>query len=385
MIRAPKRRRPALAPVLTGLVRTGLVLAGMALATGPGAARAQTASETARPDYAALIPALVREVAVPATEALEARLRDLRGRIDDVCAAEAGEAARDAFRDAFAGAVAAQGRLAVLRFGALAEDTRLERLAFVPDRRNVVWRQVTRLTASRDPGATDPDVLRDKSVALQGLTALEWIAFGGDGEVRLAAEADDGFACAYARALGARLSDLALEIRTAYETPTGQTAQLLAPGPDNALAQTEKAAAGFAFNQLTTSLSLMADQVLTPVLEPGPAEARAARAPFARSHLAARHLAASIDGFAEALRRAGYTRAAPDLAWMDNTLAFEAKNAGRALAALPADLAVALADEDDRQRLIYVRAILTGLQSMVGGQLAGALDFEGGFNALDGD
>ncbi|SDU48592.1 imelysin family protein [Stappia sp. ES.058] len=336
--------------------------------------------------YSSLVPALVSDYAVPAARDLEARLVTLDERIGDLCAEAADDDAGRAFDAAFGAAVTAHGRLFVVRFGALAEDTRLERLAFVPDRRGVVRRQVTRLMADPDASATDPVSLRDKSVALQGLSALEWIAYGADGTVALGdRDPERAFRCAYARALGARLVLLADEIVEAFRAPSGQTALLLSPGPGNPLAADASAAAGFAFHQIVTSLSLLSDQVLAPVLEEGPPAARATRAPFSRSHHALLHLRASLRGIEAALRTAGFAGMDADAAWIGDTLAFETKNAVTALASPPDNLAAVLADPEQRAKLAYVALVLDGLKQTLGGELAGHLGFQGGFNALDGD
>lgn len=385
--RARRGRRAALAAAALGLA------AGL-LAGGPLPARAQAAAV----DQAGFVRALLDGFARPAATALRDRLADLGPAVAEVCAPDVPEAARpaarQAFAEAFAGAVEAHGRLSVLRAGPLADDTRAERLAFVPDSRGVVRRQVSRLVAAADPTALDPDSLRAKSVAVQGLTALEWIAFDAQGAVVLglpaadaepAAAASAAYACGYAAALVARLAATAEEITGALDAPSGQTALLLAPGADNALARSDAEAAAFVFNALMTALELARDQIVAPLLADGPVAARAARLPFARSQAGFRHLAAAIGGIADAVTAAGFAPAGEGTAWIDNTLAFEAGNARRALAALDADPAAALADPDDLARLVYVRAILDGLRTTLAGQLAGGLGFQGGFNALDGD
>ena len=171
----------------------------------------------------------------------------------------------------------------------------------------------------------------------------------------------------------------------AFGAPSGQTALLLAPGPDNALVHTDKEAASFVFNALLTSLELARDQIVGPLLDEGPVTLRAARIPFSRSHTGFVHLAALIDGFADAIVAAGYPEARSDGAWIGNTLSFEAGNAHGALEAVDPDPALALEGEKDLGKLTYVRTILDGLRPMVAGELAGHLDFKGGFNALDGD
>lgn len=362
------------------------VLVAGASAVAPAPALAQAPAI----DYGRFVPALVQDYALPAARDLRDRLQDLETDVARLCArpeevGDAGEAT-SAFVDGFSAVVAAHGRLAVSRFGALADASALERLAFVPDARGVVRRQVTRLLAKEDPSALTEKTLRDKSVALQGLTALEWIAFSPDGTVVLGADLPDrAYRCAYAGALVTGLIATANEVESGYATPSGQTALLLAPGPDNRLAATSKEAAEVAFKALMTGLALMKDQVLERVLEPGPANARAARAPFARSHNALRHLSAGIEGLAQAITAAGYPEGTADANWIGNSLRFEAANARAALAAVPADLGAGLADPEARERLVYVNTILSGLRGTLAGELAGHLALKGGFNALDGD
>ncbi|GGE88959.1 hypothetical protein GCM10007285_15570 [Stappia taiwanensis] len=341
-------------------------------------------------DYGRFVPALVEDYALPTARDLRDRLQELEGDVARLCArpeevGDAGEAT-SAFADGFAAVVAAHGRLAVSRFGALADASALERLAFVPDPRGVLRRQVTRLLAKEDPSALTAATLKDKSVALQGLTALEWIAFSPDGAVVLGTEQPDrAYRCAYAGALVAGLIATANEVGRGYASPSGQTALLLSPGPDNRLAATPKEAAEVAFKALMTGLALMKDQVLERVLEPGPANGRAARAPFARSRNAVRHLSAGIEGLALAITAAGYPEGAEGARWIGNSLQFETANARAALAAVPADLGAGLADPEARARLVYVNTILSGLRGTLAGELAGHLALKGGFNALDGD
>jgi predicted lipoprotein len=138
-----------------GLLLRGLVACVCAWSPLFAPAAPAVAADAPTIDYSLLVPALVEGFAVPASRDLTARLTDLDDAIGAVCApgldAAAAGTARQAFDRAFVGAVAAHGRLSALRAGALADEARAERLAFVPDSRGVVRRQVTRLVAARDP------------------------------------------------------------------------------------------------------------------------------------------------------------------------------------------------------------------------------------------
>ncbi len=222
-------------------VATSLVLAGVLMAAGTVAMPKPAVAEV---DYSRFWPATVSGFALPASDALAEAALPLATGIETACTGGATEP----FAAAFTEAVGAVARLSMLRVGALADENRLERIAFIPDGRGVVRRQVTRLIADRDQTALEAARLRDKSVALQGLTALEWVAFDKDGKVLLADSGEEGaYRCAYAAALAARLGDTATEIRDAFAAPSGQTALLLSPAPENGLAKTHKEAAGFVF------------------------------------------------------------------------------------------------------------------------------------------
>lgn len=360
-------------------VAKSLVLAGVLMAAGTVAMSKPAVAEV---DYSRFWPATVSGFALPASDALAEAALPLATGIETACTGGATEP----FAAAFTEAVGAVARLSMLRVGALADENRLERIAFIPDGRGVVRRQVTRLIADRDQTALEAARLRDKSVALQGLTALEWVAFDKDGKVLLADSGEEGaYRCAYAAALAARLGDTATEVRDAFAAPSGQTALLLSPAPENGLAKTHKEAAGFVFNALMTSLELVRDQMLAPLVGEGAPASRVARVPFSRSHNGTAYLSGAIDGLSQAFSAAGFAQASEDAAWIGNTLGFERGNALKALEAVPADLQVALADKETGERLAYVLTILTGLRTTLGGELAAYLDFRGGFNALDGD
>ncbi|MBA5775880.1 imelysin family protein [Stappia sp. F7233] len=338
-------------------------------------------------DFAPLVRNVVDGYAVPKSQALAESFAALQASITGLCSERPSIAQKEAFDARFSASVEAYAQLAILRFGALADEHRLERLAFVPDARGVVRRQVDRLLARPDASATDPDRLRDKSVALQGLSALEWIAFSPDGAVILAPEGKKGaFTCAYAEAIAARLTATARELAEAYRTGNGQTGLLLAPSPENALVHTPQEAVESVFNALFTGLAVLRDQVLERVLEPGDPALRAERAPFARSGNEFTYLAAGLTGLNEAVTAGGFVAAAPQEGqWLANSLAFETKLATSALHGFDMPLAQVLADEESRRRLEVVEINTSSIRDLLGRELAGYLELKGGFNALDGD
>lgn len=338
-------------------------------------------------DFAPLVRNVVEGYAVPKSEALAESFAALQDSAAQLCRNRASFAHKLSFSAHFSASVAAYAQVSILRFGALADEHRLERLAFVPDARGVVRRQVDRLLARPDATATDPDRLRGKSVALQGLSALERIAFSANGEVALASEDEAGdFACAYAMAIAARLKATAEELAGAYRSGEGQTGLLLAPSPENALVHTPQEAVENVFNALLTGLAVLRDQVLERVLEPGAPASRAERAPFVRSGNEFTYLAAGLSGLNEAVAAGKFVEAAPQEGrWLKNSIAFETKLAADTLDGFDVPLAQVLADEERRKRLELVEINTSSIRDLLGRELAGYLELKGGFNALDGD
>lgn len=81
----------------------------------------------------------------------------------------------------------------IVRVGPVIEGNRFERFLFFPDRKSTGLKQVQRIVATRDETATKAETLKGKSVAAQGLGALEYVLYGTGAEV-LSSERN-GFRC----------------------------------------------------------------------------------------------------------------------------------------------------------------------------------------------
>ena len=88
----------------------------------------------------------------------------------------------------------------------MTEENRLERILFWPDRKGIGLKQVQAALAGKDASAPPtPRTLAGKSVAMQGLGALEFVLFGTDSEAL--AEPGDPYRCAYGAAIAGNLDD----------------------------------------------------------------------------------------------------------------------------------------------------------------------------------
>lgn len=341
----------------------------------------------------------------PAVARLRQAARDLAGSVRAFCASAgnaAGAARAEADPDADAGAGAGAGparealardfRAAVLawaglefmRFGPLVEANRYERIAFWPDPRGVMPRQVQALLAERGQAEPlTPEALAGRSVALQGLPALEFVLYRPQGllaETGGPAPAD----CAYAQAAAGALAAVAGELEQAWSPAAGFGRDIARPGPGNAHYRSQREVAAEAVKALSGSLQFARDVKLLPVLQASGRNA-GRRAPFWRSGLTAASMAASLQGMLAFHDAAGW-RFDGAHAWIGESLRHELAQLGQVLGGV-SDRTVdeLLQDEAGRRRLELAVLILKNAKDLVDQDLAPYLGIALGFNALDGD
>src|SRR5262245_16680896 len=130
--------------------------------------------------------------------------------------------------------VDAWGRIEHINFGPVTVDNRLERILFFPDRRGLGSRQVARALETREPAVTDPASLAGRSVALQGLGALDTVLYGSAQSDAKTSE-QRAHRCAYARAIAANIAALAQAILDEWSASNGYRQHWLNAGPGNSV------------------------------------------------------------------------------------------------------------------------------------------------------
>ncbi|MBB5533548.1 imelysin family protein [Rhizobium giardinii] len=150
----------------------------------------------------------------------------------------------------------------IVRVGPVIEGNRFERFLFFPDRKSTGLKQVQRIVATRDETATKAETLKGKSVAAQGLGALEYVLYGTGAEV-LSSERN-GFRCRYGAAIADNLKSIAAELHGEWEKPDGIQSAWNAPGPDNPLYRDGNEAATELLGILVHGVESIRDQRLRP-------------------------------------------------------------------------------------------------------------------------
>lgn len=344
----------------------------------PPLTSATARAEDARDVLASAIDGFIR----PGYGTLYGEARLMAELTGDLCEAPS-PGAMQAAHEGFGRLVEAWSRIEIVRFGPIVEDNRLERIHFFPDRRGLGLRQVQAVLAEKDETATTAVALAGKSVALQGLTALEYLLYGAGSE-ELAT--GDAFRCAFAGAVAARIEATAAELDAAWSDPVGIAARLAEPGPANpdyrSAAESLQALLGVFVN----STELIADARVAPALGDSAAAARPKLAPYWRSGLTARAFAATLDGFSDLYAAAGMDRLlTPALARFGGSAMVELATARKAVTGLDMPFDEAVADPDKRGVATYLAIVLKSVRDTFAGRIAGGLGLSAGFSSSDGD
>ncbi|MEO0972499.1 MAG: imelysin family protein [Pseudomonadota bacterium] len=305
-------------------------------------------------------------------DALAARAGEQQVAVEAWCEGEGAALAQA--RDAFSRTVLAWSRVEWLRLGPVADDHRYERLFYWPDRGLRGRRQVERYLAAPIDAPLDRESLANKSVAFQGLPALELVLYGGG-----ARQAN----CALARPLVALISELTTALATdwhAHETLASAISVTDEPLSGAAAVAKTLSSAGAALEVLGE------DQIALP-LGASPEAARPALAPFALSSVQVAAMDAQVDALhtlfagefqallpeAQRYQGAGVLRELQDIDSHLDVLASADTWQGL------------LVDEAHRKRLTYLRQPLASAAQGLSVGLTGALGLSAGFNATDGD
>jgi len=331
------------------------------------------------------LPSLTQRVldrhVLPRYAALASATSKLAGSLEASCSGD--KAQLKSARKDFEAVVRAWAEIGYMRFGPMSALGRPERFFFWPDPRGVVNRQLARLTGKRDPEVLNPKVLADKSVAVQGLPALEILMWNekrpldGDSE-------DVRYRCALAVAIAQNLSNLARDISSEWTSGKDWRGTMQSPGQKNPLYKSPTEPAADLVRALVTGLQLLQDQELAVMIAAQPG--KTVRVPFERSGLSGAYTASAVASLKSLYEALDLAQSTPkEKRWMPTWIK-------AAFVRLADDLPNAVEtnaggfDDPDRTRTMRVlRFHVEGIRKLVGRELAPLAGVTIGFNELDGD
>ena len=343
-------------------------------------------------DHEGLALAALEHHIRPGYAAFATAANGLRSAAADLCAAPAPDKLSRA-RDAFKLAAFSWARIEHLNFGPVAESKRHERLVFWPDPKGLGRKQVTAIIETADETAFDGR-LAGKSIAVQGLTALDIVLFGDGSNGLEAADAKGSPRCRYAAALTSNIDTIARETSAAWAPGGAYEATWLKPGADNAAYLSPKETTQALLQSYVSGTEMVRDQRLKGQLGMQKIGAKALIPMFPNSQISIAYMRANIEGQRALLDDGGFIARQTDPPMTDR-----AKMANTVLGSINEELTRAIeaskaaekaspepfADDAARTKLIAMGFPLKNAYVTGGQTIADQAGITLGFSALDGD
>lgn len=337
-------------------------------------------------DFTPHVDELISNYIRPSMNAFEQQANHLPDAVSQVCN-DPSKANRAAFAETLGAVTSAFGKVSFLRYGPMLDEDRLNRIAFLPDPRGIAQRQINKFLASDEARSITAAALKDKSVALQGLTALELIAFDQDTSVTLGQPSPDAdIRCHYSKAIAGNVAAIAADLKTAWDDPTGYSSVLMEHGDGNPVHKSGQEAMETVFNALPVALIILKDQHILPVIGKGKDAAKPSRLPFSRSGNGLTYIAASLSGVQGALKSLQVEgELDDDYRWVPGSIDFELRNAVAFVSKTTPPLRQTFQTSGAFETLSALVLAIDSINTTLTKELSAALQLTAGFNALDGD
>jgi uncharacterized protein len=369
-----------------------LFLSALALCvSGAQAAHAET-------DHTAIAKAALTEVIRPGYSALSAATGTLNDKVATLCKQPSADGLQAA-KDAFARAVDAWSEVEIFRFGPIVQDHRYERLFYWPDPKGLGLRQVQDVLAKQEQSVTLPDELAARSVALQGLPALEFLLYGDGAEaLTQGAQVEDGneplpnvggagaFRCSFASSIATNIDRIAKNVVEGWREGSAYEKAFLGPAPDNPIYHTPKEVTLELFKAFASGIELVRDQKLGKPLGQSADEAKPKLAAFWRSNLTFANATGNLQGVSLLFSKGGFAQVVDaDSPGVSESILFDLNHAIEVLRGMTKPFVEVAGDPALRAKLEALRVGLKSAGQTAGDIIARSAGLSFGFNAMDGD
>lgn len=352
----------------------------------------------------ASLPASAQETSVPALRAdaipsvlekmvdrfIRPGYRDFRDRAGDfedamqmLCTTPSQEQLTAA-RSAFGKTVEAWSKVEIVRVGPAIEANRFERILFYPDRKSTGLKQVQAVLAKPDERATSVKTLREKSVAMQGLGAAEFVLYGTGSELLL--QEANGFRCRYGAAIAGNLRRLGSELAAEWDEPTGVQNAWKHPGADNPYFRDDREAVTALLGILVHGAEAVRDQRIETFYRGEDARTSPRQAIFWRSSQTFSSIRSNFEGIRALIDQSDVQELLdPGSRSIVTSIDFVLKSLIRTAGTMDADVETAVTSAEERSRLDFLLLNSRDLILRLNDNLGGALGLGAGFSFSDGD
>ncbi len=363
---------------------SALLAAGLLLTAAP--ARAQEGEVPVPPHLTdeSVVDVMTRAVDTvirPGYHTFQRSTEALAARTGEFCKAPSPET-RAAVDAAFRQVVADWSRIEIVRVGPVLERNRFERILFYPDRKGTGLKQVQAILQHQDETDTVAAAMPGKSVAVQGLGALEYTLYGTGSEALMGEPGS--FRCRYGAAVAANIQATASEIAAAWDAPEVRAAWTR-PGPDNPMFRTGKEAVTELLGILVHGAEALRDQRIETFYRDGETP-RPKSAIYWRSGNTWTSINANVEGLKTLFDGSDMVSFIdPDFVSIAGNIDFVLTSLRRVAPTIDPDIAKAVSQPDDRQKIAFVLVNSRDLILRLNGEYGGAIGLNAGFSFADGD
>lgn len=322
----------------------------------------------------------VENVVRPAYQSFEAQTLQLQKQVSRLCISP-NKAALVGVQDQFTNAALSWAGIELFRSGPVMDQNRLERVLFYPDRKSTGLKQVQRIIAKSDPSVIAPDKIVRKSVAVQGLGALEFLLFG-TGYTMLSTEANS-FRCKFASSVADNLHSIATELDTKWNGDYSE--QWINAGKKGSIFINAQEAVNELLGTIVHGLEAIKDIRLKAFLREEPNRDRPKSALLWRSENTLPMMKANLEFIHSLLRDGGLYSLANKKNRIIEKIEFELNQNKAAINAIDGPLFKALKDQTLRRKLAYFGTSLKFTIARIDQEFAKDLGLSSGFSFSDGD
>lgn len=325
----------------------------------------------------------VDDVIVPGYKAFEGSARAMAASMNRLCT-ENSPQAYDAAMQAFSRVVADWSHIEILRDGPALDENRFERILFFPDAKGLALKQVQALLAKKDETEISGSSMKGKSVAIQGLTALEFV-LAGAGKEELAAGTDN-FRCHAGRAIAANIASLSGELSALWSAPDGVARNWKAFGPDNPVYRNGDEALIALLGTLVRGIETINEKRVTIFYPTDGTTPNPKKALYWRSGLTMSSVADNLEGLRDIWDKSGMQGIIKgEASTITTNINFEFKTAIETARKLDAPPEALVSDERQRSRIEFLQLTLADLQARLNNDYGRAMGLSAGFTFSDGD
>lgn len=360
-------------------VRATAMIVGFALLLAGGA------PVHAAADHPKIAQDALTNVIRPGYETFAADAHALKEKTAALCDSPSETALEDA-RAAFVTAVKGWSAVEIYQFGPANREHRYERLFFWPDRKGLGLRQTQQALSSKDETVTSAATLEKKSVALQGLPALEYLLYGKGAEDLGNPDGAGAFRCRFAAAVADNIAVVAQELSDGWGADASFTKVFLEPGPNDPLYRDPKDVTLELYKAFSSGIERVRDEKLGNALGESAKRARPRVSAFWRSGQTFPNMAGNLEAVRKLFVDGDFAGiVANESPGVEDSVLFDLDRVTRILSEEKISIADAVTDPEQRDKLEALRVALHSARDTASGLIAQGADLSFGFNAGDGD